>query len=171
MSKSKKTPEIIEQPIAEIIDQSNGEDSNVPAVQKSLSEQALDLVGGRFKVKQQITFPLLKVIDNVPYAVKFISNVYTGKEIEVKRGGVVNEKPARIARVVNLNDGQNYEMIINAVLENVLNENWGKLAVTKDDKMIEAAIPADMIGRMIAFQRHDIEGKRYKGFAVVELEE
>lgn len=106
------------------------------------------------KVVKKVTFAHLKLTDGVPVYITFNSEIYKGKEI-AQKGDEVDKKPADLAHVTNLQDGQEYEMIVNAVLKSTLEENYEN---------------AGYVGKSFMVQRDKIEGKRYKGFSVTEIE-
>ena len=108
-----------------------------------------------FTRKGQITFPVLKKKDGEPIYVKIISEIYTGKEIKQAQGKKKME-PARLAKVVNLETGEQMELICNRVLESNLNENTG------DDRYVGKCFEI--------VQQPSRQGKQYKTFSIWELE-
>jgi hypothetical protein len=116
------------------------------------------LNGMKFKVIEQVTMPLLKQGDNEAVYVKILSKVFVGKEIKNKRTGEVEQKPAQMVNVVNLENGRPMQYIVNAVLEGTWNDN---------PKYANGAYVGKSFGILKLPQG---EGKRYKNFEVFEIE-
>ena len=107
-----------------------------------------------FTRKAQITFPVLKKADDIPIYVKITEPIFTGKEMQTKKGED-EMKPAQIARVVDLETGLVMEMICNAVLESTLNESFPDQGY---------------VGKCFEITQHaKKEGKRYKTYSVWEI--
>lgn len=104
--------------------------------------------------KRQITFQLLKKVDNVPVFVKIISQIYTGKAVSGNTGAEKME-PAQIVRVINLPTGEEMEMIVNKALEGTLTETFPKHTY---------------VGKAFEIEQYTIPGKRYKGYKIAELD-
>jgi len=106
-----------------------------------------------------VTLPLLKQEDEKEYYVKFVSEFYLGKDIEGKQHDdgteTTNKKqPPYLARVINLETGQEMELIANAVLRENLNEHY-------EDGSYK--------GKCFEIVRHNIQGKNYKGYDITEI--
>ena len=112
---------------------------------------------GKFVPKKikSVTLPLLKQADDVPYYIAVQTAITKGKEIKQKKGETIME-PAQIMRVVNLETGQECEMIANSVLQSTFEENYpGQKYVGKAFEVIRHAKQ---------------QGKRYHTYSVSEIE-
>ena len=108
-----------------------------------------------FTRKAQITFPVLKKADDIPIYVKITEPIFTGKEMQTKKGED-EMKAAQIARVVDLETGLVMEMICNAVLESTLNESFPE---------------QKYVGKCFEITQHaKKEGKRYRTYSVWEID-
>jgi len=106
-------------------------------------------------IKKQITFQLLKLVDGATVHVEITKSMWTGKEIA---GGAGKAKmdAARLVRVINLETGEEMEMIINKVLEEIFGEEYPDNAY---------------VGKWFGITKHaKADGKEYNTFTLVELE-
>ena len=108
-----------------------------------------------FKVTKNVTLPLLKMVEEEPAFVKFTSAMFVGKEVKGSGDGKRME-PAVLAHCINLETGENVQIIINAVVKENLNESY----------------PSDAyVGKCFQLVKHaKREGKRYNDFSVSEIE-
>ena len=108
-----------------------------------------------FKVKRNITLPLIKPQLDVPVYVKITSAVFEGKKIE-GNGDNAKMEPAHLFNCVNLESGEEAQMIAPAVL----------LGIFKDE------FPEDSyVNKGFMITKHPKQsGKRYHAFSVAELE-
>ena len=97
----------------------------------------------KLKLKKRVTVPLLKQrAGGEGIAVIFLSPIYQGEKIE---GGKITE-PAKLARVLNVVDGQVYQIILHTVTI----------------KELTKAYPEDSyVGKGFAIRLHNVEGKNY----------
>jgi len=107
------------------------------------------------KVKKLITLPLLKFVIDEPIFVKFVDPMFVGKEI--KGGGdKAKMEPATLANVVNLETGEQCQIILATVLKSILSENYA------DDAYVGC-------GFQITKGKKG-SGKSYNPYSVAELE-
>lgn len=108
----------------------------------------------KYKRVKAITLPLLKQKDDVTCYIKIISEISVGKEVKQKKGETVMA-PAQIMRVINLETGEEMEMIANAVLKSTFEENY------PDKKYVN---------KCFAVTRHSkAQGKNYNTYSVEEI--
>lgn len=112
----------------------------------------------QFKRKAQLTFPVLKKQDDTPIFVRIEGAIFTGRDIQTKKGEEM-EKPAQIARVTNLETGEQMEMICNKVLESTLNEQM------PDDGYVGKCF--EIIQRV---GKKGAGGRAYKTYSVWEID-
>lgn len=120
---------------------------------KENTATAAPATGFAFNKTKQVTLPILKKQDDVPVYVKFIGEVFTGKEVKGNSANNAKMEPARIANVINLETGEEMQLIINTVLESILNENY------PDQKYV---------GKCFEIIQYSPSGKKYKNFRVSE---
>lgn len=109
-----------------------------------------------FKVKRNITLPLLKLEKNNEYYVKFDGPMFLGKEINPgKESSDVRKQAATLANVVNLETGELCQIICPLVLQHELND----------------AYPGEgYVGLCFAISLTRPEGKAYNLVQVTEIE-
>lgn len=126
----------------------------------------------KFKVKAHLTVPLLKVVDNVDYAVTFetpivkadatparkvfeeFTNPDTGV-IEKREKQVQQKEPPSTAQVTDLYTGTRKQLIVGSVMLSELQKKY------KDDSYV---------GKSFAFKVFTLAGKQYKGIELAEVE-
>jgi hypothetical protein len=119
---------------------------------------SISIGGLKFKVKDQVTMPLLKQKDGEAVYVKLVGAIFVGKEIKNKRSGEVEQKPAMMVNVINLENHRPMQYIVNAVLQGTLED---------DPRYNEKKY----VGKSFAILKlPQGEGKRYKNFEVMEIE-
>jgi hypothetical protein len=109
-----------------------------------------------YKTKKVLTRPVLKFAEGVAHYVKIIAAMYVGKDMPAKEGE--NKKdPATLMDVVNLEDGEECVIVVNAVVKSVLTESY----------------PSDgYVGKFFAITKQArAAGKQYNAFNVVEIED
>ncbi len=106
------------------------------------------------KIIRQVTVPLLKFAVDVPLFIRSEGKIYKGKEIKGTKGGVKME-PADLMRVVNLETGEIAEVIVGALFKDTLTEEYPDHAY---------------VGKCFSIVQKKIEGKRYKGYVISEIE-
>jgi hypothetical protein len=111
------------------------------------------------KVVKNVTLPLLKMLDNgTPYYVKFISEIYPGKDNKTGKvaEGDAQQKVPDLIQVVNLETGEEQELIVSAVLKAELEEQYPELAYK---------------GKMFRLQKFaKADGKKYATFQIAEID-
>lgn len=121
------------------------------------TENVTDLNKGfdpsKLGVVKKVTLPLLKQADDHDYYIVVSSPIFQGKEV-VQKKGETEMSAANLMRVIDLTDGEEKEMIANTVLVSTLTEEYGD----------------DYVNRAFKIRRSKVEGKRYKSYSVVEIE-
>lgn len=107
------------------------------------------------KVKKLITLPLLKFQIDEPVYIKFLEPMFTGKEIK-GAGDKAKMEPATLANCVNLETGEECQIILATVLKSILTENYENDAYVGCGFQITKGKKAS--------------GKAYNPYAVAELE-
>lgn len=122
---------------------------------------------GGFTVKSLVTLPLWKWADGIEKAFKIVSPIRIGKALSDRRAKVddsddagtkrgPNMEPAHVAQVVNLETGELCTLIFGAVLKGTLEDSY----------------PSDSyVGKCFVSTQSKIEGKRYKGYSLAEIED
>ena len=109
----------------------------------------------QFKRKKNLTPPLLKFAESEARYVKITAPMYLGKEMKEKAGEKKRE-PAMLADVINLETGEEAQIICSAVVVSVLNENYPNNGY---------------VGKGFAITKKGREpGKQYNKFSVEEIE-
>lgn len=111
-----------------------------------------------FKVKAKLTRPLFKIIKDAPLYVRIVGAMYQGEKLVKKDGTSASDMdPAILANVVNLETGEEGQIICNAALEAVLKRTY----------------PNDgYIGKCFGLRRNErVTGKKYDTFGVDEIED
>ena len=119
----------------------------------------LGALAGKFKVKKAVTLPTLKLVDDIVYAVKFdgpLTVAPNKTEAGSARADGTRMPPPVVANVINLQNGMLCRIVAKAVLKNELEENYPDQSY---------------VGKSFAMRFMKIEGKRYKGVELAELEE
>ena len=121
------------------------------------ASKGIEFGGKEFKLKKLVTVPHLKHEEGMIVGIKITGKIYTGKDLKPAKGDAPKEKPAQIAPVINLADGNPYTYIFAAVVESNLNEMYPKdtyvgksFAIMKGPKAI---------------------GKRYHQYGIMEIDE
>lgn len=156
--------------------------------QPTISQRALATVANApaFKIKRQITRPLLKHHEGETVFLKFLSEPYYGKEIK----GAKQEGIALLVNVRNMSTGATGEMvyILNSVLYSHKYADGKRVRTETDEDVTRVnteiaegkakatgelfeAFPDGIIDREVAVNKYPKEnGKRYNTFEVVEVE-
>lgn len=104
-------------------------------------------------VAKHVTLPLFKWEDNKPRYLKITSPIFIGKEIQEK-GAAKKKEPAHLMNVVDLETGEEGQVIVATVLRGILSEEY----------------PGDAyVGKGFAITQRKIPGKDYNGYGVDEL--
>lgn len=108
-----------------------------------------------YKVKKNVTLPLLKIKPNgAPAFVRFEEKMHLGKEIRENKSNKKME-PATLAHVVNIETGEECEIICPLLLRERLNENY------PDDSYV---------GKCFRITLTREEGKKYNLVGLQEIE-
>jgi len=105
------------------------------------------------KVVKNVTLPLLKKEDDRPVYIKSIGAIYKGKQVNGKEADKM--EPADLMNIVNLETGEEMQIICNAVMKSTFNEEY------PDDSYI---------GKCFRVTQMKVEGKRYKNYSIAEIE-
>lgn len=107
-----------------------------------------------FKVKKNLTLPLLKPQLDTPFYITIDEAIFEGKKID--SGAQKDMEAAHLANVTNLETGEKMQIIVPAVLLSILNESYADNAY---------------VGKGFQITKHPkASGKRYHAFSVAELE-
>ena len=109
----------------------------------------------KFKVKKLVTVPLLKFVIDQPIYVKITSPIFLGKEVKGS-GDSSKMEAAHLANIINLETGEEQQIIIAKVVQGVLDEEYPNQGY---------------VGK--AFQLTKLakgSGKRYNPYTVAELD-
>lgn len=118
--------------------------------------QTFNLAGMGFKIKEQVSVPVLKQRDGETIFVRFDGPVYQGEELKNSRGAGPKMAPARLAKVFNYASKMANVIIVNTVLEGELVKNY------PENKYV---------GKSFAITMNAAEeGRRYKTFSLFEIE-
>jgi hypothetical protein len=151
---------------SQIIDNETGEVIEAEGKALRISEQAAPAImvnGMAIRVKKQVTLPTLKHDSGQTVLVRitdpFVSETSVEKKT-VKVAGVdteiEEEKTLHIARVTELQSGENFTYVLNAITH---------------DNIVGAYPNDDYVGKCFAIQKlGTVQGKRYKDVKVVEIE-
>lgn len=122
------------------------------AVETKATEKAAPAF--KFNVVKNVTLPLLKPNLDVPVYVKVLEPVFQGKKID--KGAQKDMEAAMLANVVNLETGENMQMIVPNVLDGIFAEEYKENAY---------------VGKCFSITKHPkASGKRYHPFSVMEIE-
>jgi len=105
----------------------------------------------KFKVAKVVTRPVLRLIDNTPVVFKIEGAMFEGKAIEGSKMA-----PATLMHVTDVLTGRPSQIVVPAVLEAELNENY----------------PAQKyVGLIFGVEKLEkVEGKRYSNYNILELD-
>lgn len=107
-----------------------------------------------YKKVKAVTRPTLKKVDGEAVVVTLDGKIFTGSDVKMSKGDA-EMQPARIINVIDhLDNNKEKQMIVNAVLESILTENYPKDTYT---------------GKSFEIIQYQPEGKRYKNFEVTEV--
>ena len=130
---------------------------NSPAVAEATETQTAVEVKPAFNFKKTklITIPLLKLELDVPVYVKLTGEMFVGKEVK-GTGEKAKMEPAILCHCINLENGEQMQLIINAVVK---------------ANLIEAYPENGYVGKSFELIKHTKrEGKQYNDFSIAEIE-
>lgn len=113
--------------------------------------------GGKvpFKIKRHVTRSVLKFVAEVSVHVKILTAMHMGKELK-GRGEAATMEPATLCEVVNLDTGEEQQMLVSAVIKSIFTEEY------PDDSYV---------GRGFLIIKHaKAEGKNYFTYSIDELD-
>lgn len=118
-------------------------------------DTAVAAVESAFKIKKNITLPLMKPQIDVPVFIQVSSEMFVGKAVK-KAGGGKDMEPATLVNCVNLETGEESQIIVPAVLKGIFEDEYPKSAY---------------VGLGFRIVKHkQASGKKYHNFSVAELE-
>lgn len=106
-----------------------------------------------FQTARKVTFPLSKWKNDEPKYLKFETAIFQGKEIKQKNTEV-HEEPADLANVIDLETGEDVQIIVGAVLKATLEEEYGEKGY---------------VGKYFEIIQHRDSGKKYNTYSITEL--
>lgn len=80
------------------------------------------MLGGKFKVARQVTLPLLKQVDNVPFAVRIQTKAKDAAKLKNDKS---DRTPPKTMEVINLETGELMTLIANAAMLSGLESVYG----------------------------------------------
>lgn len=108
-----------------------------------------------YKKVKAVTRPTLKKVDGEAVVITIDGKIFTGSDVKASKGEAKME-PARIVNVIDhLDNNKEKQMIVNAVLESILSENYEK---------------DTYVGKAFEIIQYQPEGKRYKNYEVTEVQ-
>lgn len=124
-----------------------------------------------FKVKKNLTLPVLKLVKDVPAYLKILTPIEIGKKVEE------GKDPAIICEAMDLETSEVFHFLVPAVVQGVLHDEYGaprfgKLEAKGDVIQIDAGDGQNRyvgLGFMVT-DKGKPEGKNYKGMTVCEIE-
>lgn len=151
---------------SQVIDNETGEVVETEGKALKVSEQATPAImvnGMAIRVKKQVTLPTLKHDSGQTVLVRITDPFTSEASVEkktVKINGVdtevEEEKTIHIARVTELQSGENFTYVLNAITH---------------DNIVGAYSDDSYVGKCFAIQKLGVvQGKRYKDVKVVEIE-
>lgn len=110
----------------------------------------------KFKKVRVVTLPLFKWQANLERYYRFDGAMFQGKPMkENVAEGAKKKEPAILANVTDLETGEQGQIILGKVLQEILTEDY----------------PADAyVGKCFAIEQRKIAGKDYNGYSVTEIE-
>lgn len=119
-------------------------------------------VGGKTYARKLVTLPHKKFADGVAMLVKPLAPMYKGQaQLDRKSGKPLLDEegnpkqPVDMMKCEDLATGQPHTIIVGAVLK---------------ERLEEAYPGAAYVGKLFEFTQHKIEGKRWRDYAISELE-
>ena len=109
----------------------------------------------KFRVKRQVTLPLLKPEVDKPIFIKITSDIFLGKEIKGS-GEKATMEPAHLVNCINLETGEECQLIVAAVLMGIFEDEYaGNSYVGCSFRIVKGAKK---------------DGKRYHPYSISEIE-
>lgn len=109
----------------------------------------------KFKRTRILTLPLIKTAIDIPVYIQPTGKMFVGKELKVKNGEKKKE-PATLLNCINLESGEESQIICNAVLKGIFEDEYPNHAyVGKNFEIVKLAKQS---------------GRDYNPFTVIEIE-
>jgi hypothetical protein len=110
-----------------------------------------------FKVSKNVTLPLSKWKNDAPKFLKLEAPIFLGKQIDdsKKNANGETQQPAHLINCVDLETGEQIQVIVAKVLHSTLDEEYPENGY---------------VGKAFAITQHRDPGKKYNTFSVQELE-
>lgn len=129
--------------------------ANAKAKETTVPTGNVDQHAPKFKVKRNITLPLIKPSIDVPVYIKVTNAVFVGKAIQ-KAGDGKDMEPAKLVNCINLETGEEAQIIVPSVLNGIFEDEYPD---------------ASYVDKGFQITKHaKASGKRYHAFSVAELE-
>ena len=112
----------------------------------------------KVKIVKNVTLPTLKKEDDVPMYITITSPIVLGKQMpdeKQKDGSMKTPDRCHLSECINLETGEEMQVIHNAVMRSNLEESY------KD---------ASYVGKSFKIVQMKVAGKRYKNFSIIEIE-
>ena len=133
----------------------NGAKTDANDDKKAAAQAAAKKFAENYSVTRHVTLPLLKPSVDIPVFVKITDKMFQGKEI--KTGDKKDMEPAMLVNIIDLQTGEQCQMILNKVFESILLEEYA------DDSYVGLSFAIT--------KKSKREGKRYHGFEITEIGE
>lgn len=141
------------------------------------TEQAKEVAaaaGLKFKVTKNVTLPLIKPEIGQPVFFRVTAPVKIGKAVEKDKDAAI------IADCVNLLTGEEAQILVPAVLQGILHDEYGAprfgtvekgAPVTELEPPIEDQVRDRYVGKSFQMIKHErATGKKYHSYSVAEIE-
>ena len=110
----------------------------------------------KFKISRRVTLPLFKIAAGTTLYIKCLAPMFIGKEVSNAKGSTEKKKePATLMNVINLETGEEGQIICGAVLKGIFTDEYA------DD---------GYVGLSFMIEMHKVPGKDYNGYTVTEIE-
>jgi hypothetical protein len=104
-----------------------------------------------YSVIKKVTLPLSKWVVDQEKLLTITSEIFTGKEIK----GDKKMEPAELFNAIDLETGEEVQVIVGAVLKGILNDEYPNNGY---------------VGKSFAIIQHNAQGKKYKTYSVLEID-
>ena len=105
----------------------------------------------KYSIVKKVTLPLSKWVVDQEKVLTITSEIFTGKEVK----GDKKMEPAELFNAIDLETGEEVQVIVGAVLKGILNEEYPD---------------SGYVGKSFAMVQHNAQGKKYKTYTVIEIE-